>query len=208
VLVCGHCYAFAWRVYEGGLLLISVEAWFLSQKKSGRGRGIKEKNLNNALHSKAVKDGIVSVTIAFRINNDRQDENLGHRSSIGPTVSASRLAFVPFATLLHGDSCRKGLNFRTLTKQARNKADVKLRGVLVTAFSKDGLSALATKLGTLLMLDSYTSDMCIQSWGKSSYVRALIKIRTDVELKDTIMVAMPKLFGKGFYTCTIFVEYE
>nr|GFC73656.1 hypothetical protein [Tanacetum cinerariifolium] len=38
---------------------------------------------------------------------------------------------------------------------------VKLYGVLVTAFSEDGLSAIATKLGTPLMLDSYTSDMCM-----------------------------------------------
>ncbi|GJX63385.1 retrotransposon protein, putative, ty1-copia subclass, partial [Tanacetum coccineum] len=36
---------------------------------------------------------------------------------------------------------------------------VKLYGVPVTAFSEDGLSAIATKLGTPLMLDSYTSDM-------------------------------------------------
>nr|GEW81524.1 putative reverse transcriptase domain-containing protein [Tanacetum cinerariifolium] len=35
---------------------------------------------------------------------------------------------------------------------------VKLHGVPVTAFSDDGLSAIATRLGTLLMLDSYTSD--------------------------------------------------
>nr|GEZ60191.1 hypothetical protein [Tanacetum cinerariifolium] len=40
---------------------------------------------------------------------------------------------------------------------------VKLHGVLVTAFSEDGLSAIETKLGTPLMLDSYTSDMCMQS---------------------------------------------
>ncbi|GJS47179.1 cytokinin dehydrogenase 3-like protein [Tanacetum coccineum] len=40
---------------------------------------------------------------------------------------------------------------------------VKLHGVPVTAFSDDGLSAIATKLGTPLMLDSYTSDMCMQS---------------------------------------------
>nr|GFC59974.1 hypothetical protein [Tanacetum cinerariifolium] len=42
---------------------------------------------------------------------------------------------------------------------------VKLHGVPVTAFSDDGLSAIATKLGTPLMLDSYTADMCTQSWG-------------------------------------------
>ncbi|GJY15885.1 retrovirus-related pol polyprotein from transposon TNT 1-94 [Tanacetum coccineum] len=40
---------------------------------------------------------------------------------------------------------------------------VKLHGVPVTAFSEDGLSVIATKLGTPLMLDSYTSDMCMQS---------------------------------------------
>nr|GEV55973.1 hypothetical protein [Tanacetum cinerariifolium] len=63
-------------------------------------------------------------------------------------------------------------------------------------------------IGTPLMLDLYTSDMCIQSWGRSSYARDLIKIRADVELKDTIVVAMPKLNEEGFYTCTVRVEYE
>ncbi|GJT16951.1 reverse transcriptase domain-containing protein [Tanacetum coccineum] len=48
---------------------------------------------------------------------------------------------------------------------------VKLHGVPITAFSEDGLSAIATKVGTPLMLDSYTSGMCLQSWGKSSYAR-------------------------------------
>ncbi|GKC77564.1 hypothetical protein Tco_1128338 [Tanacetum coccineum] len=40
---------------------------------------------------------------------------------------------------------------------------VKLHGVPVTAFSEDGLSAIAIKLDTPLMLDSYTSHMCMQS---------------------------------------------
>ncbi|GKA92884.1 hypothetical protein Tco_0814809 [Tanacetum coccineum] len=40
---------------------------------------------------------------------------------------------------------------------------VKLHGVYVTAFSEDGLNAISTKLGTPLMLESYTSDMCMQS---------------------------------------------
>ncbi|GKA06995.1 zinc knuckle CX2CX4HX4C containing protein [Tanacetum coccineum] len=48
----------------------------------------------------------------------------------------------------------------------------------------------------------------MQSWGRSSYARAMIELRADVELKDTIMVAMPKLIGEGFYMCTICVEYE
>ncbi|GKC44051.1 hypothetical protein Tco_1061773 [Tanacetum coccineum] len=45
---------------------------------------------------------------------------------------------------------------------------VKLYSVHVMAFSEDGLSAIATKLSTPLMLDSYTSDMCLQSWGRCS----------------------------------------
>ncbi|GKF44295.1 retrotransposon protein, putative, ty1-copia subclass, partial [Tanacetum coccineum] len=85
---------------------------------------------------------------------------------------------------------------------------VKLHGVPVTTFSEDGLSAIATKLGAPLMLDSYTLDMCIQSYGRSRYARAMIEVRADVELKDTIMVVMPKLTGEGFYTCNVCVEYE
>ncbi|GJS26657.1 T-complex protein 1 subunit delta [Tanacetum coccineum] len=75
---------------------------------------------------------------------------------------------------------------------------VKLHGVPVTAFSEDGLSAIATKLGTPLMLDSYTADMCMQSWGRSSYARAMIKFRADVELKDNIVAAMPKITREGY----------
>nr|GEU58591.1 hypothetical protein [Tanacetum cinerariifolium] len=43
--------------------------------------------------------------------------------------------------------------------------------------------------------------------GRSRYDRAMIELRADVELKDTIIVAMPKLIMKGFYTCNIRVEY-
>ncbi|GJZ64881.1 hypothetical protein Tco_0621577 [Tanacetum coccineum] len=64
---------------------------------------------------------------------------------------------------------------------------VKLHGVPMTAFIEDGLSSISTKLGTPLKLDYYTYDMCIQSWGRSSYARVLIEVRADVELKDNIV---------------------
>ncbi|GKE47091.1 hypothetical protein Tco_1478349, partial [Tanacetum coccineum] len=85
---------------------------------------------------------------------------------------------------------------------------VKLHGVPVTAFSDDGLSVIATKLGNPLILDSYTFDMCLQLWGMSSYAIAMTELRADMELKDTIVLAMPKITGEGFYTCTVRVEYE
>ncbi|GJZ37873.1 nucleotide-diphospho-sugar transferase [Tanacetum coccineum] len=85
---------------------------------------------------------------------------------------------------------------------------VKLHGVPVTAFSEDGLSAIATKLGTPLMLDSYTSYLCMQSWGRSSYARVMVELRADVELKDNIVVAMPKITREDHYTCNVRVECE
>ncbi|GKD69937.1 RNA-directed DNA polymerase, eukaryota, reverse transcriptase zinc-binding domain protein [Tanacetum coccineum] len=36
----------------------------------------------------------------------------------------------------------------------------------------------------------------------------MIELWADVELKDTIMVAMPKIIREGYYTCTVRVEYE
>nr|GEW67963.1 hypothetical protein [Tanacetum cinerariifolium] len=73
---------------------------------------------------------------------------------------------------------------------------------------EDGLSAIATKLGTPLMLDSYISDMCMQSWGRSSCARVLIELRADIELKDNIVVALLKITKEGHYTCNVRVEYE
>ncbi|GJZ51403.1 hypothetical protein Tco_0605918 [Tanacetum coccineum] len=72
---------------------------------------------------------------------------------------------------------------------------VKFHGVHVTAFIKDGLSAIATKLGTPLMLDSYTSDMCMKSWGRSSYTRVMIELRADVECSSC------KVFGHIHEEC-------
>nr|GEU48215.1 hypothetical protein [Tanacetum cinerariifolium] len=42
----------------------------------------------------------------------------------------------------------------------------------------------------------------MESWCRSSYARAMIELRADVELKDTIVVVVPKLVGDGFlYDC-------
>ncbi|GKB39614.1 zinc finger, CCHC-type containing protein [Tanacetum coccineum] len=78
---------------------------------------------------------------------------------------------------------------------------VKFHGVHITAFGDVDLSSIATKLGNPLMLDYYTSDMCMQSWGRSSYARVMIEFQVDVELKDNIVVAMPRIKGEGYYTC-------
>nr|GEU97079.1 hypothetical protein [Tanacetum cinerariifolium] len=43
---------------------------------------------------------------------------------------------------------------------------------------------------------------------RSSYVRVMIELRADAELKDNIVVAMPKITREGHYTCNVRVEYE
>ncbi|GJV36423.1 nucleotide-diphospho-sugar transferase [Tanacetum coccineum] len=58
------------------------------------------------------------------------------------------------------------------------------------------------------MADFFSSDMCMQSWGRSSYARVMIELRADVELKDNIVVAMPKITKEGPYICNVRVEYE
>ena len=83
---------------------------------------------------------------------------------------------------------------------------VKFHDVPITAFTKDGLSAIATKLGNPLMLHSHTAAMCTNSRGRASNARAMVELRADVELGDTIVVTVPKLSGEGFTTSTIHVE--
>ncbi|GKF20274.1 hypothetical protein Tco_0068912 [Tanacetum coccineum] len=75
---------------------------------------------------------------------------------------------------------------------------VKFYDISITVFTKDGLSAIAMKLGTPLILDSYTTDMCLESWNRTSFARDMIELRSDVELKDTLVVDIPKLEGEVF----------
>nr|GEZ01186.1 hypothetical protein [Tanacetum cinerariifolium] len=70
------------------------------------------------------------------------------------------------------------LDVNILKEDVRNVSVwVKIHGVPVTTFREDGLSE------------------------RSSYARAMIELQADVELKDTIVVVMAKINGKGLYTC-------
>nr|GEY76358.1 hypothetical protein [Tanacetum cinerariifolium] len=65
--------------------------------------------------------------------------------------------------------------------------------VITKGFNQDGLSAIATKVGKPIMLDSYTSTMCMESWGRPSYARAMVGISAINELKESITVDTPSL---------------
>ncbi|GJZ30686.1 hypothetical protein Tco_0575733 [Tanacetum coccineum] len=85
---------------------------------------------------------------------------------------------------------------------------IKLHHVPIVAYSEIGLSLITTQLGKPIMLDSYTSSMCLSSWGKSTYARALIEVSADNELLDSLVIAIPIDKDNGHTLATIDVEYE
>ncbi|GJX35358.1 hypothetical protein Tco_0246915 [Tanacetum coccineum] len=214
-----------------GFLCVEYGTRFFSQKGSGGGRGVKEKQQVSG--NDATNDIVNVVSSAV-------DELVLGRQCLTPIKSTAALneGLTSYAKLITGEPSRKSVYFLTLLASTGNEADVatslesvqavsercantvydfflgkrvaypnsdvnllkeddgnvpvwvKLPGVPMMAFNNDGLSAIATKLD------------------RSSYARAMIEFRADVELKDTIMVAMPKLIGERFYMCTIRIEYD
>lgn len=85
---------------------------------------------------------------------------------------------------------------------------VKLHDVPMAAYTGDGLSMIASKIGTPMLIDSYTNTMCEESWGRNSYARALIELNAENEFKERLVVAVPFLDKPGYTRMTIRVEYE
>nr|GFD07502.1 zinc knuckle CX2CX4HX4C [Tanacetum cinerariifolium] len=63
-----------------------------------------------------------------------------------------------------------------------------LHDVPSQVFSEDGISLIATQLGKPIMLHTYTSSMCIESWGQSSC------------LNETVIPIVEKINNDGFQT--------
>ncbi|GKD70876.1 zinc knuckle CX2CX4HX4C containing protein [Tanacetum coccineum] len=85
---------------------------------------------------------------------------------------------------------------------------VKLHDVPLQVFEEDGISLIATFIGKPIMLDSYTSFMCKDSWGRSSFARCLIEVNLEADLVDVVTIGIPSLTGDDFTKETIRVEYE
>nr|GFA21238.1 hypothetical protein [Tanacetum cinerariifolium] len=212
-----------------------MERGLLSPKGSGGGRGVKEKNgvapsIKDGIAPFVTVESrnYTGTSYANLFTGESIRKSLNFRTLFTPAgnkidvvipMKSIRAISERFANTVYGFFLGKRVAYPVVVNYDPDvnllKEDVvnvpiwvKFYGVTVTAFSEDGLSVISTKFGTLLMIDSYTSDMCIQSWGRLSYARALIEVRADVELKDTIVVVIPKLAREGFYTCNVRVEYE
>nr|GEX34690.1 hypothetical protein [Tanacetum cinerariifolium] len=88
----------------------------------------------------------------------------------------------------------------------RNLIWANLHDVPIQVFKEDGISLIATFIGKPIMLDSYTSSMCNDSWGRISFARCLIELNLEAHLMDVVTIGMPSLFGDGFTKETIMLS--
>ncbi|GKB40142.1 RNA-directed DNA polymerase, eukaryota, reverse transcriptase zinc-binding domain protein [Tanacetum coccineum] len=58
------------------------------------------------------------------------------------------------------------------------------------------------------MLDSFTSSMCSEPWGRLGFARALIEVSANVDLKQVVTMAVPIIDGEGHTKERMNVEYE
>ncbi|GJU43505.1 hypothetical protein Tco_1200771 [Tanacetum coccineum] len=85
---------------------------------------------------------------------------------------------------------------------------VKIHKVPVVAYSDDGLSLIASQIGTPVMLDAFTTAMCTEPWGRIGYARALIEVSADKDLKKEVIMAVPIVKGEGHIIERMAVDYE
>nr|GEU64080.1 hypothetical protein [Tanacetum cinerariifolium] len=78
----------------------------------------------------------------------------------------------------------------------------------MVSFTSDGLSMIAPILGKPIMLDSYMSSICIKSWGRGSFARALNEVDATCELQDMLVVVITKLEGLCDRMEIVRVKYE
>ncbi|GJR45742.1 zinc knuckle CX2CX4HX4C containing protein [Tanacetum coccineum] len=85
---------------------------------------------------------------------------------------------------------------------------VKMHNVPLVAFSKVGLDVIAAKVGKLIRLDAHTTSICLNSWRRSDYARALVEISVESPLVNSVDVEIPLDEYNGHVTVKVDIEYE
>ncbi|GJS59201.1 zinc knuckle CX2CX4HX4C containing protein [Tanacetum coccineum] len=83
-----------------------------------------------------------------------------------------------------------------------------MHNVPIVAYSKVGLDLISAKVGRLMRLDAHTQFICLNSWGRSDYARALVEVSADKPLIDSVDIDIPREDGKGHITVTVRIEFE
>ncbi|GKD70719.1 chaperone protein DnaJ C76, chloroplastic, partial [Tanacetum coccineum] len=85
---------------------------------------------------------------------------------------------------------------------------VKMHNVPIVAYSMVGLDLISAKVGRLMRLDAHTKFICLNSWERSEYARALVEVSAEKPLVDLVNIDIPLEDGKGYTTVNIRIEYE
>nr|GEU68052.1 RNA-directed DNA polymerase, eukaryota, reverse transcriptase zinc-binding domain protein [Tanacetum cinerariifolium] len=80
-------------------------------------------------------------------------------------------------------------------------------GPWLILFEEDGIS-LIIFIDKPVMLDSYTSSMCNDSWGMSNFAWCLIEVNSKADLMDVVTIGVHSLTEDDFTKETIHVEYK
>ncbi|XP_071726548.1 uncharacterized protein [Rutidosis leptorrhynchoides] len=98
----------------------------------------------------------------------------------------------------------------SLTKDDLTKVPVwvRLYEVPLVGYTEVGLSVIASKIGRPMMLDAYTSTMCLESWGRPNFARAMIEVSSKQVLKESLKVATPNINGSGNTIDEVRIEYD
>ncbi|GJW29831.1 hypothetical protein Tco_0046706 [Tanacetum coccineum] len=183
-----------------------VAIWLTIRIKESRGgRGVKENN--QVSDNVATKEVVVPYVVDYPMVSFIVDEPV-FSSLDGPMVKKV------FSSGNKSDTQEGNVgSLLILQMKGKRVAYPVVDNYVKNTLSKYGLVKSMLNPSNMLFFFKFSSkdgmDAMLENgpWGRSSYARAMIELRDNIELKDTIFVAMPKLVGEGFYMCTIRVEY-
>nr|GEU57519.1 zinc knuckle CX2CX4HX4C [Tanacetum cinerariifolium] len=177
-----------------------MERRFLSQKGSGVGRGLKEKQVSIAdksveviKHTNVVNTSLESFQAISKVHgihsSTSNEENMNDAESI-------RAISERFANTAYGFVLEKRMAYPVFANYVRN------------TWGKYGLVKSVINSSTEILSFQFSSMEGLDAMLENGpcYARALIEIQADIELKDNIVVAMPKPVGEQFYTCNVRVD--
>ncbi|GJX67665.1 hypothetical protein Tco_0303392 [Tanacetum coccineum] len=93
-------------------------------------------------------------------------------------------------------------NEETSTRE-RFEANIKSRIKTVV-----GLDVIAANVGKLIRLDAHTTSICLNSWGRSDYARALVEISAESPLVNSVDVEIPLDENNKHVMVKVNIEYE
>ncbi|GJU71052.1 hypothetical protein Tco_1262457 [Tanacetum coccineum] len=169
------------------------------------GNRVKKKRLN-VLNIEVVTDGVapsimgdsgnaaMEVELPYVVEETMEKEKLSH------VVNTSDLGSYPPLPMQETTLDGKRVAYPVVANYVRN------------TWGKYGLVRSMFSSSTWLFSFQFSSmeglNAMLENGPWSSYARAMIELRADVELKDNIVAAMPKINREGYYTCKIRVGYE